>query len=313
MEIFRHIDDPRLAFDGSAVTLGNFDGVHLGHQALIRSTVEAGNRLACPSVVLTFEPHPMKILAPERAPKLILTHKDKMLLFQSFGVSAVVIQNFDHAFAAIEPEEFVQTFLVDRLKVREAWVGSDLRFGKNRKGSAADLIRLGQDMGFRVSTIDPIIVNGSRVSSSRIRRLVEEGRVDEATLLLGRFHFVSGRVVRGHRRGRDLGFPTANIASRNEVVPANGIYATLVEVAGERFRSATSVGTNPTFGAAPRTIESFIIDFNREIYGEPVRLSFVQRIRDEKKFDSVAELTEQMHGDVAAAKSILDDTVRDGQ
>ncbi|HEY7165169.1 MAG TPA: bifunctional riboflavin kinase/FAD synthetase [Candidatus Binatia bacterium] len=306
MEIFRHIDDPKLSFERSAITLGNFDGVHLGHQALIRATVEAGKRLDCRSVVLTFEPHPLKVLAPERAPKLILSHKDKMLLFQELGIDAVVIQNFDQSFANIEAEDFVRRFLVDRLRAKETWVGSDLRFGKNRKGSADDLTRLGRELGFHVATVDPIIVNGSRVSSSRIRQLLEQGAVEEAAALLGRYHFVSGKVVSGHRRGRGLGFPTANIASRTEVVPANGIYATVLEVKGQRLPSATSVGTNPTFGAAPRTVETFIMDFDNDIYGEQVRLSFVKRIRDEKKFDSIAALTDQMDRDVAAARSILD-------
>jgi riboflavin kinase/FMN adenylyltransferase len=165
---------------------------------------------------------------------------------------------------------------------------------------------LGRELGFHVATVDPIIVNGSRVSSSRIRQLLEQGAVEEAAALLGRYHFVSGKVVSGHRRGRGLGFPTANIASRTEVVPANGIYATVLEVKGQRLPSATSVGTNPTFGAAPRTVETFIMDFDNDIYGEQVRLSFVKRIRDEKKFDSIAALTDQMDRDVAAARSILD-------
>jgi riboflavin kinase/FMN adenylyltransferase len=305
MEIFRHIEEPKLSASRTVVTLGNFDGVHLGHQALIRHAVEEGKRLGVPSVVLTFEPHPLKLLAPARAPKLILLHKDKMRLFQSFGVDIVVIQNFDESFAALEAPDFVRSFLVERLRSKKLWVGRDLRFGKGRKGTVENLVQWGTRYDFEVGTVEPIVVDQERVSSSRIRQLVEEGRVEEATPLMGRYHFVSGKVVSGHRRGRELGFPTANIASRNEVLPQDGIYATLLQIGAESLSSVSSVGVNPTFGPAARTIESYILNFDRSIYGESVRLSFVKRIREEKKFDSVEQLISQMRGDVTAAQSIF--------
>src|SRR5215470_4757751 len=248
MEIFRHIEEPKLSSARTVVTLGNFDGVHLGHQALIRRTVEQGRRFSLPSVVLTFEPHPLKILAPSRAPKLILTHKDKMRLFQSFGVDIVVIQNFDASFASLEAQDFVRRFLVECLKIKKIWVGRDLRFGKGRKGTVEDLNRWGAALGFGVGTVEPIVVEGNRVSSSRIRQLLEQGRVEESFPLLGRHHFVSGKVVSGHRRGRELGFPTANISSRNEVLPLDGIYATLLQVGGRELISVSNIGLNPTFG-----------------------------------------------------------------
>jgi riboflavin kinase/FMN adenylyltransferase len=306
MEVFRHIEEPKLSASSTVVTLGNFDGVHLGHQALIRRTVEEGKSLGVPSVVLTFEPHPLKLLAPARAPKLILLHKDKMRLLQSFGVDIVIIQNFDASFAALEAADFVRTFLVERLRTKKLWVGRDLRFGKGRGGTVKDLIQWGTSYGFEVGTVEPILIEEERVSSSRIRQLVEHGRVDEATPLLGRYHFISGKVVNGHRRGRALGFPTANVSSRNEVVPQDGIYATLLQIGDESHLSVSSIGVNPTFGAAARTIESFILNFDRPIYGESVRLSFVKRIREEKKFDSAEQLIAQMHGDVTAAQSIFD-------
>jgi riboflavin kinase / FMN adenylyltransferase len=305
MEIFRHIEEPKLSASRTVVTLGNFDGVHLGHQALIRHTVEEGKRLGVPSVVLTFEPHPLKLLAPARAPKLILLHKDKMRLFQSFGVDIVVIQNFDESFAALEAPDFVRSFLMERLRSKKLWVGRDLRFGRGRKGTVENLVQWGTRYDFEVGAVEPIVVDQERVSSSRIRQLVEEGRVEEATPLLGRYHFVSGKVVSGHRRGRELGFPTANIASRNEVLPQDGIYATLLQIGEESLSSVSSVGVNPTFGPAARTIESYILNFDRSIYGESVRLSFVKRIREEKKFDSVEQLISQMRGDVTAAQSIF--------
>ncbi len=305
MQIFRHIEDSKLSTSGSVATLGNFDGIHLGHQALIRSAVEDAKRSGGPSVVLTFEPHPLKVLAPNRAPKLILAHKDKMRLFQSFGVDIVVIQNFDASFAQVEAEDFVRTCLVEGLKIKKIWVGQDLRFGRGRKGTVEDLIRWGVAYGFEVETVEPVMVEGERVSSSRIRHLVEQGRVDEAMPLLGRYHFISGKVVGGHRRGREIGFPTANISSRNEVLPLDGIYATLLEVGDKPLLSVSNIGVNPTFGAGPRTVESFILDFDGSIYGEAVRLSFVKRIRAEKKFDSVEQLVTQMRGDVTAAQSIF--------
>jgi riboflavin kinase/FMN adenylyltransferase len=305
MEIFRHIDDRGLSVRASVATLGNFDGIHLGHQALIQSTVEDARRLGIVSVILTFEPHPLKILAPARAPKLILAHKDKMQLLQLFGMDVVVVQNFDTSFANIEAEEFVRRFLVERLKIKKVWVGKDLRFGRGRKGGVNDLISWAGAIGFDVGIVEPVMVKGIRVSSSRIRQLLAEGRVEEVEPMLGRYHFVSGRVVRGHHRGRELGFPTANISPRTEVLPPDGIYATLFQFGDKKFLSVSNIGVNPTFGEGPRTVETFILDFNDDVYGRSVRLSFVKRIREEKKFASVDQLIEQMKIDVACARAIF--------
>jgi riboflavin kinase/FMN adenylyltransferase len=306
MEIFRHIEDRRLRLTRSIVTMGNFDGLHLGHQCLVRNAVEDAHRLGIPSVVLTFEPHPLKILAPERAPKLILAHKDKMQLLQSFGIDIVVIQTFDTSFASLQPGTFARNFLIDRLHIEKIWVGRDFRFGQGRKGTISDLVGWGAELGFNVGAVDPILVGGVRVSSSRIRHLVEEGRVDEAEPMLGRYHFISGKVVTGHQRGRGLGFPTANISTRTEVIPLDGIYATMVEIGPEHRLSVSNIGVNPTFGMGPRTVESFILDFDDDIYGKPLKLYFVKRIRAEKKFTSVEQLVAQMHDDVKSARAIFD-------
>ena len=306
MDIFRHIDDRRFHLTDSVVTMGNFDGLHLGHQCLVRNAVEDARHLGRPSVVLTFEPHPLKILAPERAPKLLLAHKDKMQLLQSFGIDMVIIQNFDAAFANLQPETFVHSILMDRLDIKKIWVGKDFRFGKGRKGTVADLKGWGVQSGFEVGVVDPILVGEARVSSSKIRQLLEEGRVDEAQRLLGRYHFVSGKVIPGHRRGRELGFPTANISSRTEVIPLDGIYATILQIGAERRLSVSNIGVNPTFGAGPRTIESFVLDFDDNIYGKSVKLSFVKRLREERKFASVDQLVAQMHQDVKRARALFD-------
>ncbi len=305
MQIVRHIDDPNLTLSGSVVTLGNFDGVHLGHQALIGGAVAAARKLALPSVVLTFEPHPLKVLAPERAPRMLLAHKDKLRLLQELGIDVVVIQQFDLAFAKLSAQDFVQSILVDRLKARQVWVGSDLRFGQGRKGTVADLHRWGSGLGFTVAHVDAVLVDNARVSSSRIRQLVAAGELGAVKPMLGRYHFLSGRVVGGQRRGRELGFPTANISTRAEVLPLDGIYATLFQLGERRLPSVTSIGVNPTFGAGPRTIESFILNFAEEIYGESVRLWFVKRIREEKNFASVEELVAQIRRDVASSEAIL--------
>jgi riboflavin kinase/FMN adenylyltransferase len=305
MQIFRHLDDPGLALPASVVTFGNFDGIHLGHQALIGGTIADAERLAVPSVVLTFEPHPLKVLAPDRAPKMLLTHKAKMRLLQDLGVDIVVVQHFDMAFAGIGAEEFVRGLLVGRLKPRRVWVGRDLRFGRGRQGTIGDLARWGMELGFEVSVVDPILVDGVRVSSSQVRRLISGGNVEQVRPLLGRYHFVSGRVVAGQRRGKGLGFPTANIATRTEVLPPDGIYATLFHLGARPLPSVSSVGFNPTFGPGPRTVETFIFNFHDEIYGESVRVSFVRKIREEKKFASSEDLVEQIRADVNCAEKIL--------
>jgi riboflavin kinase/FMN adenylyltransferase len=305
MQIVRHLDDPGLSLSASVVTLGNFDGIHLGHQALIGGAVTEAKKLTIPSVVLTFEPHPLKVLAPERAPQMLLAHKDKIQLLQALGVDMVVIQSFDLSFARLSADEFVRGILVNRLNAKKIWVGRDLRFGQGRKGSVADLERWGRELGFSVATVDAIMVNGERVSSSRIRQLVTDGQVDAVKPMLGRYHFVSGRVVAGHRRGRELGFPTANISTRTEVLPLDGIYATLLRLGARCLLSVSSVGVNPTFGDGPRTVESHILNFTDDIYGEAVQLSFVRRIRSEMKFASVDALVTQIRQDVSRAEEIF--------
>ena len=305
MEILRHIESRPPSIPRPILLMGNFDGIHLGHQALLRRAIDDAKEMGGRSVVLTFEPHPLKVLAPEKAPRLILTHKDKMTLLQSFGVDVVIVQTFDAAFAGVEADEFIREYLVRRIGVRKMWVGKDLRFGKGRKGRVEDLMRRGKEAGFEIGVIEPIQLGGHRVSSSWIRTLIEQGEVREAGNYLGRYHFISGRVVSGHGRGRHLGYPTANIVARTEVLPLDGIYASIVQAGGRQWRSVTSLGLNPTFGAGPRTIESYIFDFDGDLYDQAVKLFFVERIREEKKFFSAELLVEQIKLDVASAREIL--------
>ena len=305
MEIFRHIEDRNISLPKPILTLGNFDGIHRGHQALLQRVVQDAKARDGRSVVLTFEPHPLTILAPQRAPRLILTHKDKMVLLQSYGVDAVIIQPFNSAFANVEAEAFVRGYLVERLKVHKMWVGKDLRFGKGRKGRVEDLIRWGAEGGFEVGIVGPVHLGGVRISSSRIRDLIKRGDVHEVQGFLGRYHFASGRVIPGYQRGRQLGFPTANIVTRTEMLPSDGIYATFLEADQRLWSSVTNIGVNPTFGGGPRTIESYIFDFSGDLYGRSVKLFFVKRIREEKKFPTPEDLVGQMKKDVLGAQEIL--------
>lgn len=304
MQILRHLDEA-WNLSSSIVTLGNFDGLHLGHRKLIDGAVADGKKLSLPSVVLTFEPHPLKVLAPERAPKLILAYKDKLRLLQRFGVEIVAVQPFDHDFANLEGEDFVRNVLVGRLNARKVWVGRDFRFGRGRKAGVEDLLAWGSDRCIEVAAVEPVVVGEERVSSSRIRQLLAAGRVRDAKSMLGRYHFVSGRVVEGHRRGRELGYPTANIAARTEVLPQDGIYATLFHLGAKVLLSVSSIGLNPTFGQGPRTVESYLLDFNENIYGQEVHVSFVDRLRPEAKFASVPELVEQIRRDVLSAQAVF--------
>jgi riboflavin kinase/FMN adenylyltransferase len=306
MQVYHQIDDAELSPTASVVTMGNFDGIHLGHQALVLRSLEEARRRNVASVVLTFDPHPLKVLAPTRAPRLILAPEDKIELLQDLGIDVVINQRFDASFASLDAEEFVRRFIVNRLKAKKIWVGRDLRFGHGRKGDVEQLVRWGEELGFEVGIVEPILVNRVRVSSSQIRQAIEAGRVDEARSSLGRYHFVSGTVVEGNRRGRDLGFPTANIAGRTEVIPSDGIYATLFHIGEEHWLSVSSIGVNPTFGAGPRTVESYILNFDRDIYGTKMKLAFVKKIREEKKFADVASLIVQIQEDVRSARAVFD-------
>lgn len=305
MKVVRYVQNRPRSIAAPVLTAGNFDGVHLGHQALLRGVITEAKRLRGASVVLTFEPHPLQVLAPGRAPRRILSLRDKLELLRSAGVDWVVIQKFTTSFARIEAVDFVQQYLWGTLRPRVMWVGSDFKFGKGRRGTVEDLTRWGKLLGFDVKVVNAVQHGRTRVSSSRVRQVVEAGEVHLVTRYLGRYHFVAGNVVRGHRRGRLLGFPTANIASRTEVVPRNGIYATFVEVEGKYWPSVTSIGTNPTFGAGQRTIETYILGFRREIYGRRVRVVFIRRLRSEKKFASIELLVAQMRKDVLKAEGVL--------
>ena len=303
MQVLRHVDRSS-SIRCPVMTVGNFDGVHLGHRALLRKVIEDAQSRGGASVVLTFDPHPLKIVAPAIAPRMLLARRDKMGLLRDVGIDFTIIQKFTPSFCDLAAEEFVQRY-VTGLGTQSLWVGRDFRFGKGRTGTVEELRAWGPQSGFEVKIIEEVMKANRRVSSSRIRDLIETGDVNAVQRYLGRYHFIVGRVVRGQQRGRELGFPTANLLSRSEVMPPDGIYATFVELGGQHFPSVTSVGWNPTFGDGPRTIETHILGFDANIYGRRLRLFFLDRIRDEKKFSSVELLVGQIRQDVIDAQSVF--------
>jgi riboflavin kinase/FMN adenylyltransferase len=289
------------------LALGNFDGLHRGHMKIIDRVHRAAWERAATPVALTFDPHPTHVLRPDKAPRLLMTGSQKIEAFDKASMQGVAIVRFTPELSRWEPEQFVQRVLVDWLQVSEVWVGANFLFGHDRTGNFTLLRALGPRYGFRAEKIDPVRHKDFVVSSTRIRRLVAEGRVDEAAALLGRQYSIDGTVVAGDGRGRQIGFPTANLETVNELVPPNGVYATMARANASLHPAVTNVGVRPTFGErAAASIETHLLDGERDLYGQALRLFFVQRLRDERPFDSVEALTEQIARDCAEARALFD-------
>lgn len=287
------------------VALGNFDGVHLGHRAIVQTALSRAREASGTAFVLTFDPTPAKVLAPERAPRLILTPEDKLEMLSRSGIDGVVVVNFTPELSRLGPAEFVRDYVLGKLGARAVVVGHSVSFGHRRAGNAQVMVELGRKMGFETDVVGPIEVAGGVVSSTRIRELITTGELPAAAQLLGRDHFVSGTVVRGRERGRTIGFPTANIDSATECLPPDGVYATRLVLGDGAFASITNIGIRPTFAEVGRTIEAHVFDFDRDLYGIKVRLDLVGRIRGERKFDSGQALAEQIAQDLERAREIL--------
>ena len=283
-----------------SLTIGVLDGVHLGHRALLATL-----RPSMIRTVLTFDPHPIEVLRPGTHPRLLTTLSERVELLGSAGVECVGVLDLS-AIKELSPQAFVSEVLVSKLQVGHLVVGEDFRFGKDRSGDVSLLASLGAEMSFDVETI-PILQRGSQaVSSSRIRHLVEQGDVGEAARLLGSRFTVRGTVVDGDKRGREIGFPTANLRPpAQKVIPASGVYAGMAVVAGKSHQAAINVGVRPTFGGGELLVEAFILDFEGDLYGQEIAIEFVERLRPELAFDDVSQLVEAMHEDVARARSIL--------
>jgi riboflavin kinase/FMN adenylyltransferase len=305
MQVIYYPDHPSPPWRDPVVALGNFDGMHRGHMRLLeRVRRQAGERAGTPAALM-FDPHPARVLRPDKAPPLLMTLDQKLEALERAGFQGAAIVRFTPELSQWEPERFVETVLIDWLRVAEVWVGANFLFGRNRAGTYTLLRALGEDRGFRVDKIDPVRYKDFVVSSTRVRHLLAEGRVDEAAALLGHQYFLDGTVVRGDGRGRELGFPTANLETANELLPAYGIYATLAIIDGVHHPSVTSIGVRPTIGDGRLTIEAHLLDGPRDLYGKKLRLAMVQWLREERKFDDLETLSAQIAADADTARALF--------
>ncbi len=294
-------------FGPTVLTMGNFDGVHLGHLSLFGRITGRARKRGVKSVVYTLFPHPKSVLVNGGEPKQICTFEEKVRLVEKAGVDIFCWSEFTREFADMPHEEFVGKILVDKFGVIEVHMGYDNQFGRNREGNFGTLRLHGREYGFDVFQIEPVTVEGHIVSSKLIRRLIGEGKVRLAARLLGRRFHLDGEVVHGDRRGKGMGFPTANLSPETELVPRKGVYATFAEVGASRFPAVTNIGVNPTFKGSSDDlrIETFILDIDADLYGDAMRLEFVERLRPEHTFPSVEDLKAQIARDVRRAKEIL--------
>lgn len=293
------------AVQGSVVTLGNFDGVHLGHQELIRAAQARARAMQLPLVVLTFKPHPHAVLRPESAPPLLLTYEEKVEALHQLGVDHVTEQAFSREFSTLSAEQFFQEYVLKRFSARAVVVGYDFGFGQDREGSLETLRTLCASAGVSLEIVPPFRVDGEIVSSTAVRRKLMEGKMRDAQALLGRPFFYRGNVIRGNARGRTIGFPTANLKLEQKLVLPYGVYATRTTVDGKVYPSVTNVGVRPTFvdaGDLTALVETYLIDQNMDLYGKVLEVEFVERIRAERKFGSIDELKSQIARDVEAAR-----------
>jgi riboflavin kinase/FMN adenylyltransferase len=303
MNVWNALDAFPTGREPICATIGNFDGVHLGHQAILASVIGAAKSRSAPSLLITFDPHPLAVVAPSRGPKLLQTRRQKLETLEATGLDGMLILPFDRELAALTGEEFFGAYLASRIRFATVHVGSNFRFGRARGGDIRLLQSIGTQLGFSVVAVPPVTVGGETVSSSAIRTAIEVGDVDLARAQLGRPFAVTGEVVHGDGRGRSIGFPTANVAVDNETVPRRGVYITETAVLGSRFPSITNVGVRPTFGGTTLAVESHLLDFDEDLYGERVEVRFLARLRDESKFADAAELADQLARDHAAATS----------
>ncbi len=307
MKIVRHLHTYCHSLHHPLVSLGNFDGVHLGHQAILKHLVEQARLSSGEAVVLTFFPHPLTVLYPEKAPPAITSLREKLLLFADLGIDTVVLQRFTPSFSRLSAEDFVRCYLVELLEARKVVVGPNVGFGHGRAGSVQTLKALAPQYGFTVEVIGPVKVGEVEVSSSRVRSLLASAKIQEASSLLGRPYLVEGRVEVGHRRGQRLGFPTANVRPAVDLLIPDGVYAVLAQLGrkGSRLKGVANIGTNPTFGGSRRTLEVHLLDFAADLYGQRMRVYFIEHLRGEVRFPSPEALVQQIEKDVGRAREIL--------
>jgi riboflavin kinase/FMN adenylyltransferase len=306
MLIFTNEDTKIPRLDSVCLTLGIFDGVHLGHQKIIRRVVERARQMSGTACVVTFDPHPREVLSPDAAPDLLTTTSKKSGLIERLGIDVICLIRFTREFANIDARSFVKGFLIEKIQMKSIVVGHDWRFGKGRKGDIHLLRDMSGELGFEVEQVSRVEVDGQPVSSTLIRELVLKGDLDRVARCLGRNYSITGSIVGGSRIGREIGFPTANIEPHHEAVPPNGIYAVWADVCGVRKPGTLNIGFRPTVtNERKRTVEVHIMDFYRDIYNEDIEVTFVEKLREEQKFPSLDALAEQIKKDVERARRVL--------
>lgn len=306
MDVIRDSEIIPAGLRGAVATIGNFDGVHLGHQYLFRRLIAEAHVEQRPAVVISFEPHPKMVLHPERRPFYLITSPDeKIRHISNLGIDALILIPFSLDYARTTAEEFIRGVLWERLRIRKIIIGHDYTFGRGKEGNAAFLTASGSRLGFEVEVLNAFKIGDTTISSTRIRKAILAGEVRYAASLLGRPYNLSGEVISGHHRGVNLGFPTANIRPDKELVPPIGVYAVLVILEGNRLHGVLSIGYNPTFADQKLSIEVHIFDFNENIYGKILDVLFVERLRDEIRFADPGELIAQIGRDIARVREIL--------
>lgn len=307
MFIFKSLSDIKEKLRHPVVTIGNFDGVHLGHREIFRRVREQAAERGGVSVVVTFNPHPLKVVFSDKVLRLITTCREKRALIESAGIDYLLEIPFDKAFAAIPAAEFVERVLVQAVGVEHLVIGYDYAFGRGREGNVGLLKEMGERYGFSVDVLEPISNDDTVYSSTAVRKMVVEGEVEQVVNVLGRHYAVTGKVVHGHRRGHALGFPTANLQPEKDLLPAPGVYAVKVCLGDRLLDGACNIGTNPTFGNDEVSVEVFLLDFNGDLYGSRLTLFFIERVREERRFDGVEALKAAITADVERCRAILSD------
>lgn len=310
MKVFHGSNQAKGKLKGCVVTLGVFDGVHLGHQKLLEQCRHRAKIRHLAAVVYTFDPHPVKVLSPEGCPPLLMTQKQKLDMLKHMGLDVVVVESFTKRLSHLSPENFFRKILIERLAAKEILVGYDFTFGAQRSGTTAQLVEMGEQAGIAVHIMKAFFSDEYLISSTAIRQKVQEGDMMRAARLLGRPYSIEGTVVKGDGLGRQLGFPTANLKSDNELLPHNGVYACYCYLKGRRYRAITNVGIRPTFKGEELRIESHILHFKGSLIRRRLRIEFLNRLRPEIRFQSPEELIEQIHKDVVMAQHFFQEYQR---
>jgi len=309
MDVFNDISEIKQTFNNPVVTIGNFDGVHKGHQAIFHQVIEKAESINGTSVAITFKPHPVKVLKKNDPPPLITLHEQKVELITKTGMDVLISIPFNKEFAALTADQFLEDILIDKIGTRAIVIGKDYAFGKNREGNISFLMKNADRLGYEVIVTDwiPASHEGEgRISSTRVREIVMAGDVEDAVALLGRQYQIRGKVLTGRNRGgRLLGFPTANIKVVDELCPKTGVYAVTVEYLDGFYKGVANIGYSPTFDDHLFTIEVHLLDFDKDLYGQDIRVNFIRRIRDEKKFSNIEELAAQIQKDIVNGREIL--------